>query len=365
MATLTRTTQERSSRTRRWLTYLSFRRISAVYLLVVMVAVFAVWVPDTFLTTTTLRAILSEQAITALLAVGLVIPLAAGVFDLSIALILGSATVTIEWLMVNQGVSAAPAILLILCLGVAIGALNGLMVAGAKIDSFIATLGMSSALTAYVIWVTGYEQIVGSTTGFFPQLATTPILGVTSSFYIMVGVAAIVWYVLSHRPAGRMVYATGGGIEAARLAGIRVRLVIFLALVAAGLVAAIAGILLASQVGVGDSTEGPPYLIPAFAAAFLGSTQIHTGRFNVWGTVLSVYVLAVGVQGLQLAGAPSFISDLFNGVALVLAVWLSRVERRRKSDNPAPNEPQADVGVGDLAPYVEPSEVAQTGQEIA
>jgi ribose transport system permease protein len=78
---------------------------------------------------------------------------------------------------------------------------------------------------------------------------------------------------------------------------------------------------------VGDPTVGPGYLLPAYAAAFLGSTQFHGGRYNVWGSVLAVYVLAVGVKGLQLAGAPVWIPDLFNGVALLLAVAMSKYER--------------------------------------
>ena len=136
----------------------------------------------------------------------------------------------------------------------------------------------------------------------------------------MIGLAIVVWYVLECTPVGRRIYATGGNIEAARLAGIRTPLVIVAALAACGAIAATSGVLVSSQLGVGDPTIGPPYLLPAFSAAFLGSTQFRDGRFNVWGTVVAVYVLASGVKGLQLAGAPVWIPDLFNGLALLLAV---------------------------------------------
>lgn len=315
-------------RQRRWTRYFSFRRVSAIYLFVALVLIFSIWVPDTFLTQSTLKSILSEQAVTAILAIGLVVPLAAGAFDLSVGLTLGAANVTVEWFIVSNGVAPGLAIILTLLLGVTIGSVNGFLVTRAGISSFIATLGVSSVLSAFVVWVSGNQLIVG-TSPSFANFATREFFGISASFYIMIAVAIVVWYVLAYRPSGRKVYAVGGSIETARLAGVRVRAVIFMALTTAGLIAALAGILLASQIGVGSPTVGPPYLIPAFAAVFLGSTQLQEGRFNVWGTVLAVYVLATGVKGLQLAGAPFYVSDLFNGVALILAVWLSRVERRR------------------------------------
>lgn len=326
------TAPERELTTGSWLRYLSFRRISAVYLLVLLLIVFSIWLPDTFLTTSTLKSILGDQAVTALLAIGLVIPLAAGAFDLSVGFALGAGNVTVMYLMVQHGWAPVTAILASLLFGCLVGVVNGGLVARAKLDSFIATLGVSSVLSAYVVWVSSDQQIVGDPTSWFGQFADREVLGIGLSFWIMIVVAIIVWYVLSYRPAGRRLYATGGGADAARLAGVRVGAVVFCALLASGVIAAAAGVLLASRIGVGSPTVGAPYLIPAFAAAFLGSTQLTAGRFNVWGTVLAVYVLAVGVKGLQLAGAPFYVSDLFNGVALVFAVWLSRFERRH---NPA------------------------------
>jgi ribose transport system permease protein len=103
--------------------------------------------------------------------------------------------------------------------------------------------------------------------------------------------------------------------------------VIIACLVTCGAIAALAGVLISSRLGTGDPTIGPAYLLPAFSAAFLGSTQFRGGRFDVWGTVVAVYVLATGVKGLQLAGAPIWIPDLFNGVALLVAVGLAKYQR--------------------------------------
>lgn len=150
-------------------------------------------------------------------------------------------------------------------------------------------------------------------------------------YYLLV-LAIVIWFVLEHTPVGRRVYATGGGADAARLAGVRTSRVIFAAFVASAVIASLAGVLQTASIGTGDPNIGPSYLLPAFAAAFLGSTQIKPGRFNVWGTVLAVYVLATGVKGLQLAGAPFWLPDLFNGVALLLAVGLSGLPRRARRD---------------------------------
>jgi ribose transport system permease protein len=304
---------------------LSFRNISAIYVFVVIFVVFSLWVPDTFLSGDTWRALISSQAVTAILAIGLVIALSAGAFDLAIGATLGFGSILVAWLLAKRGVPIVPAIVLTVLAGAAVGMLNGLLVVKARIDSFIATLGMSSILLAMIAWVSSSQQILGLSSSF-QKLGTTDVFGLTLPVYLMLAIALVAWYVLECTPIGRHVYATGGNTEAARLAGVRTSAVVVVALVACGGIAAFSGLLVSSALGTGDPTIGPAYLLPAFSAAFLGSTQFRGGRFNVWGTVLAVYVLATGVKGLQLAGAPIWIPDLFNGVALLLAVGLARYQ---------------------------------------
>jgi ribose transport system permease protein len=304
---------------------LSFRNISAIYIFVVMFVIFSIWVPDTFLDWNTWKAMIDSQAVTAILAVGLVIALSAGVFDLAVGTELGFGAIFVAWLLVDKGVPVAPAIVLTLLAGAAIGLLNGLLVVKARIDSFIATLGVSSILLAAISWVSDSQQILGLPSGF-QKLGSTEILGLTLPVYLMLAIGLVIWYVLERTPLGRRVYATGGNIEAARLAGVRVTWVVVGALIACATIAAFAGLLVSANLSTGDPTVGPSYLLPAFSAAFLGSTQFRGGRFNIWGTLVAVYVLATGVKGLQLAGAPIWIPDLFNGTALLLAVGLAKWE---------------------------------------
>jgi ribose transport system permease protein len=304
---------------------LSFRNISAIYVFVVIFVVFSIWVPNTFLSGDTWRSLISSQAVTAMLAIGLVIALSAGAFDLSIGATLGFGSILVAWLLVKRGVPMVPAIALTILAGAAVGLVSGLLVVKARIDSFIATLGMSSILLAMIAWISSSQQILGLSNSF-QKLGTTEIFGLTLPVYLMLAVALVAWYVLECTPIGRHVYATGGNSEAARLAGVRTSAVVALALVCCGAIGAFSGLLVSSALGTGDPTIGPAYLLPAFSAAFLGSTQFRGGRFNVWGTVLAVYVLATGVKGLQLAGAPIWIPDLFNGVALLLAVGLAKYQ---------------------------------------
>jgi ribose transport system permease protein len=290
-----------------------------------MFIVFSIWVPDTFLQWNTWKALFDSQAVTAILAVGLVIALSAGAFDLAIGTELGLGAIFVSWLLVDKGVGVVPAIILTLLAGAVIGLANGILITKVRIDSFIATLGMSSVLLALIAWVSSSQQIVGLGSSF-EKLGTTEIFGLTLPVYLMLLVALVVWYVLERTPLGRRVYATGGNIEAARLAGVRVAAVVICSLIACATIAAFAGMLVSANLGTGDPTIGPAYLLPAFSSAFLGSTQFRGGRFNVWGTIVAVIVLATGVKGLQLAGAPIWIPDLFNGVALLLAVGLAKWE---------------------------------------
>ena len=308
---------------RRSRSVLSFRKLSALYIFVLLFVVFSLWVPSTFLTAGTWRSLLDSQALTAMAAVGLMIPVAAGAFDLAIGAEVGVTSIFVSWLLVSQGVPVAFAVPLTLVLGAVVGGFSAFLITRVKIDSFIATLGVSSVGAAVVYWISGGAQILNLPPEFV-AFSTGRILGITVPVFVMLGVAVVVWYVMENTPVGRRVYATGGNAQAARLAGVRTSRVLTGSLVACGVISAGVGLLLASRLGTGDPTSGPSFLLPAFSAVFLGSTQFRDGRFNVWGTVVAVYVLAVGVQGLQLAGAPVWIPDLFNGLALLLAVGLAK-----------------------------------------
>jgi ribose transport system permease protein len=304
----------------------SFRNISALYILALMFVVFSIWEPHTFLTVQTWRLLLDNQAISAIIAVAVVVPLSAGVIDLALGTEVGIGAVLVAWLIVDKALSIPVAFTLTLVAGALIGVIVTGLIVKARIGSFIATLAMSSILIALIDWISGSEPIIVVTTSF-RTIATGRFLGIVYPVYFAAAVSLVVWYVLEHTSFGRRIYATGANPEATRLAGVRTSLVILGATVTCGVLSAFAGVLTASQLSTGDPTISAGYLLPAFAAAFLGSTQFKGGRFNVLGTLVAVAVLAIGVEGLQLGGAPVWTPDLFNGVALLLAVGFAQMQR--------------------------------------
>jgi ribose transport system permease protein len=318
---------ERPSLLRRLAAALSFRNISAVYILAALFVIYSLWVPDTFLTVPVWRALIDSSALTALAAVGLVLPLAAGAFDLAIGAEVGMGAIVVAWLLSEHHTPILASFVITIVVGAFIGVVSGLLVTVARIDPFIATLGMSSVLLAVIAWLSGGQQLV-NLGGSFQRVATDQLLGLTYPVWILIIVGLGVWYVLDRTAVGRRIYATGGNAASARLAGVRTAVIVVATLAACGAIAGLSGALVSSQLATGDPTIGPAYLLPAYASVFLGSTQFRGGRYNVWGTILAVYVLAIGVKGLQLGGAPVWIPDLFNGLALLLAVGLARFQRK-------------------------------------
>ncbi|MET0447205.1 MAG: ABC transporter permease [Aeromicrobium sp.] len=305
-------------------------RLSGVYVWLLLVLLFAIWVPDTFLTSSTVRTIGSSSAVTSIVALALILPLACGLFDLSVAATLGVAAVLALQLQAD-GVGVAPSVLLTLLAGVLIGVVNAVLVVRIGINSFIATLGMSSVLAALSFWISDGTQLVAAVPSSYVDLGQGTFLGMPNPVWYAIAIGVVLLYVTELTTVGRYLYAIGGNTEAARLVGIRVDRVLFGSLVFSAVLAAFAGIVLSAQLGSSSPDVGPPYLLPAFSAVLLGATQIKTnGRVNVVGTLVAVVLLATGIFGLQLAGAPSFISSLFNGVALIVAVALSlRANRGR------------------------------------
>lgn len=302
---------------------MSMRNASAIYLFVLLFVVFALWEPSTFLTVRTWKVLLDSQAIGGLVAIGLIVPLSAGVIDLAVGSEAGFGGIVVAWLLSRHGVPIPLAIALGLIAGALVGVVIATLIVRARIISLIVTLAMSSILVAMINWISGSQQILNLGLSF-QKIATGELFGVTYPVFVLLAVSLVVWYFLERTAVGRRIRATGGNVEAARLAGVKTSRMILLATITCGIIAALAGTLASSQLATGDPTISQSYLLPAFAAAFLGSTQFYSGRFNVAGTLIAVMVIAVGVKGLQLAGAPIWLPDLFDGVALIAAVGFAQ-----------------------------------------
>ncbi|MGP3965491.1 ABC transporter permease [Nonomuraea sp. 3N208] len=296
--------------------------------------VFALALPDTFPTMANLTAIISAYSIIAILAQGAMIPIVTGNFDLSIGYGLGLGHVMTLHLVVNAGWPWPQSCLAVLGGGIAVGVINGFLVEFARIDSFIATLGTGSILYAVTGWVTGGARIFAGPQGLPPgltELYESTFLNLPiAAFYVLV-LTAVLWILLERLALGRYLYVIGSNPRAAELVGIPVRRYVILAFAGSGLVTGFAGILLAAQQQIGNPSVGLDHLLPAFVAALLGSTTIKPGRANPWGTVVAVAVLAIGLSGISQLGADFWVTPLFNGITLLIAVGLAGYSARRRT----------------------------------
>lgn len=310
--------------------YLGMSRMSGLYVLGVAVVVFGFLEPDTFLTEQTFKSLLNEQAIFALIALALLLPLAVGQLDISVAANMTTAVVVAAWLMVQYSWNPVAAIVAAIVVGAIIGVANGVMVVRFHISSIIATIATQSVLHGVVLWITQNQQIIGVPDSF-KDVGRMSTAGIAIPVLYMVLICVGLWYLIERTPTGRRMLATGGGQEAARLTGVPVNRLTFWAFVGSGALASFAGVVLLARVGSATPTMGEPYLLPAFAAVFLGATQIKH-RVNAVGTVLAVYLLATIVKGLQLSGAEFWVPSVFNGAALALAVGIAQLQRRRAGE---------------------------------
>jgi ribose transport system permease protein len=312
---------------RRLLRALSPRRISAIYLAAVLFGYFTYRLPNLFTRESTWTTLLGQQSITIIVALGVLVPVAAGVFDISVAFTLGLTSTAMTYLMVNNHVSWPVAAIIVLGIGAAVGALNAFVITVLKVNSLIATLGMGTVIGSIDFKISNGESKSISDGGLL-RLGTNSLFDVTWPVYAALIIAAVIWFVLERTAPGRRLYAIGGSIQAARLAGVPARRYITLSLIAAGVLGAISGILVTARVGANTPGVAQSFVLPAFAAVFLGATQFKDGRVNAWGTVVAILALAIGTKGFDLIGVKLWIHDFFYGLALIVAMSMSVWSKR-------------------------------------
>jgi ribose transport system permease protein len=265
----------------------------------------------------------------ALLALAVFLPMTANHFDLSVGFLLGISQVLVIGFQ-GQGLTWPEASGVVLLLGAIVGLVNGTLVTIIGIDSFIATLGTGTLLYGFNEWYTGGQQVVARLPESFINISGALFGFPLPAIYVLV-LSVSLWVAFEYLPVGRYLYVLGASPRAAELNGISAKRYVTGAFLATGIVSAFAGIVLQSQLQVGQSSVGQEYLLPAFTAALLGATSVRPGRVNVWGTILAVAVLAVTVAGLNQLGAPFFVEPIFDGAMLILAVGLAVTAARRRS----------------------------------
>ena len=271
-----------------------------------------------------------SNAMVVVLTLALMIPLITGDFDLSVASVMGLSSMVIAVLNVKMGMPIAGAIVVALAVGALVGAINAVFILYFGVFSLIVTLGTGYFVGGVILWLSSGSPIAGVSMGLVNAVILTRFLGIPIGFYYALILTVALWYVFQHTTLGRRALFVGRGREVARLSGVNVTRVRAGALIAASTIAAFAGVLYTGMRGAADPSSALAFLLPAFAAAFLGSTAIYPGRFNALGSFVAVFFLSTGIMGLNFLGVDSFVQNLFYGGGLVIAVAISQLIRGRK-----------------------------------
>lgn len=301
-------------------------------ILIFLFILFSALLPDTFPTVFNIRSIINTQAPIVLLALAVLVPIAAGHFDLSVGYMVGLMHILAVGLQTRAHIPWPLVVILLVGLGILIGVINGLLVTRVKIDSFIATLGTGTIIYGLAFWYTNGEQVLGNTLSKSFLFLSSSVGGIPVMAIIVMAIAVVLWIFLEYTPVGRYMYMLGSSAKASELAGISPNKYLLVAFASSGALTAVAGILLASMLRVGQISVGPNYLMQSFAGALLGATTIKVGRVNVWGTVCAVMMLAIAVAGLQQMGARYFVEPIFNGSILLVAVAFQMYTARRRME---------------------------------
>jgi len=297
---------------------------------IAVIVVFSVLRPDTFATMSTVRLILSTQTVILLATLGLMLSLAVAEYDLSIGAMVGFGGTLLAVLNGVQEWQTWAAVVVTLVVCMLFGVLNAVLSVYVGVQSIIVTLGTGTLLAGLTLAVADSKVV----TGLSPELVTAmtkPLLfSIPAPFYAGLLLTAVLWFVLQHTPLGRRMVFVSENREVARLAGLRVKRIRAGALIVTATLGGLAGIVLAGTNGAANPQAGSSYLLPAFAAAFLGSTALIPGRFNAWGSFVAVYFLVSGITGLQYLGYAGWPEQVFYGSSLVIAVTLSHLAGRRR-----------------------------------
>ena len=304
-------------------------RFAVIGVWIAMIALYSALQPDRFFTTGTFQTIFGSQQALVFLTAALLCTIVIGEFvDLSVPSVLGFAAVLMSLLVVDHDWSVWAASLAAVVAAGLIGAVNGFLVVRLGVNTIVVTLGMGTLLLGIGLWLTDLQSISGLPREF-GEISLYRVGGLPLGFYwgllLMLGFA----YVLAFTPLGRNMRFVGANREVSRLAGVRVNRIRFGAFLTAGVIAGVGGVLAAAAVGGFDPNTSQSYLLPMFAATFLGTAILQPGRFNPLGTLIAVYFLATGILGLNLLGFTGWVTSVFYGGVLVVAVTISSVLHRR------------------------------------
>ena len=305
-------------------TKINIKNYYTVMILIALCILFGIMSPS-FMTMYNWSNLLIVQATTGAMALGAIFVLILGEFDVSLGYMI-SFCMMAGAVLGEKGCPGVVVIIVMVGIGALCGLASGLLTVKAGISSFIATLGVGMLLFGLTLAVSNGEVHSGGVPSLVLALGQKKLLGIGICFWILLLLCVVIYILLNHTVFGREVYAVGGSEKISFLAGVRTDRVRIISFILSGMFTGIAAVFQLGQAGAANPSSGPNLLMPAYAIVFLSATAFTVGTYNVLGLLISVILLGVGFNGLNLLGAPSWVEFVYNGGILVVAVFLSQTE---------------------------------------
>jgi ribose transport system permease protein len=303
------------------------RRYGTLIAFAVLVAAFSIAAPQAFPTGANLLNLVQQMTTLGVVAVAATFVMIIGEFDLSVGFVASLAAV-LAFVLFPLGVPVWAAILAGLVAGTVAGVANGILVARFRVPSFVATLAVGTIVSGLAYWASGGSSLFSGVPASFTMLGRADLFGVPLLAVWMAIVATLSAIVLRRTRFGRHIHAIGDNAQAAVLSGLPVARDKVATFALAGGLSALAGLLLAARLGSVQTSMGEVFLLPAYAAVFLGTTVSRTGTPTIGGTLLGVALAGVIANGLTILGAATFVQSMVTGAIIIAAVLFRQVGAR-------------------------------------
>ncbi|WP_062203279.1 ABC transporter permease [Aureimonas sp. AU12] len=308
----------------------NFGFLFALTLLGLLVAlwVFLAFATPTFATGNNIANLLRQGSMIAILAIGQTFVIITAGIDLSVGAVVGFSTTVIAYLL-QAGVPVWAAIILTLLMGLCIGLFHGFGIVKMGLPPFIITLATLTALRGIGLVITNGSTISITNPGF-NEFSRNSFLGVPNLFWMVILVAVPAFVFLHRSRFGRYLFAVGSNPEAARLSGVNVSKIIYLAYSLSAVCAAFVGVLLAARIGVGNATQAEGWELQAIASSVIGGTSLFGAVGSIHGPLIGAFILATINNGANLLNVNSFWQRIITGGLIIVIVYFDQLRRRRQ-----------------------------------
>lgn len=293
-----------------------FGVLIALFALIIVIGI----ISPQFRTVDNFLSLLRQSSINGFIAFGMTCVILTGGIDLSVGSVL-ALTSAFCASFITMGIHAPAAMLIALIIGVAFGALSGILVTAGKLQPFIATLITQIVFRGFTMIFTEGKPISNlGDSYFFKFIGKGNLFGIPFPVILFIVAFVLMWFVLEKTTFGRRLYATGSNAAAAKLAGVNINKTKLIAYAISGGLAALSGLVLLSRLGSAQPRAGEGYELDAIAAVALGGTSMNGGRGRIWGTFVGVLIIAVLNNGLNILGVSSYWQEVVKGIVILVAV---------------------------------------------